>query len=703
MKTQSASPQQFHRHAVRAVLALAAMGAASAAGAFDFQNDSGTVTGNWDTTVSFGEAWRLKAPDPALIGTADGGTGRSPNTDNGDLNYRKGQPFSQAMKLTTEFALKYQNFGVFTRASALYDRVVMDTATERTPLTSEAKDLAGAYVRLLDAFAYGKFKLGEGHPLEIRAGRQMINWGESTFIQGGLTQVNPVDVSALRVPGSEIKEGFLPQSMVKINLGTSEHTSLEAFYLLEWKRTNPEPEGTYFSSNDYISAGGNTVFLGFGALSDQGTDFRPLGGPFITNFQGVPRTYEQRFDPRKNGQFGVSLHWSLPDLGSGTELGFYFMNYSSRLPMISGRAGTAVGIANAAGAATAMEATAQALVAGLPLQSAVGVGTAAGYAAAHGSGGSISQATLASYATVAANTYLGGGNVAAQANAFATHEFAQTAGYFVEYPDNLQTFAVSFNTQLGTTGVALQGELEYRRNTPLQYDDVELLFAALSPLEQALFPLTNPGGTFPSTCLAQAPTLTRCNQLGAFGPGDLVQGWGRYDVWQLQTTATKAFPPMLGANQVVLVAEIGATDIPNLPDKTTGGPNGVGLRFNGPGTAISGNAALAAFHFGEVEPQNRFADRFSWGYRLATRLDYPGLLGPWNISPRLTWQHDVSGTTPGPGGNFVAGRHALGLGVNANLQNRWELDVSYTSFGGAGRYNELMDRDFVAATVKYSF
>ena len=38
----------------------------------------------------------------------------------------------------------------------------------------------------------------------------MINWGESTFIQGGINVVNPVDVSRLRVAGAELKEAFLP-------------------------------------------------------------------------------------------------------------------------------------------------------------------------------------------------------------------------------------------------------------------------------------------------------------------------------------------------------------------------------------------------------------------------------------------------------------------------------------------------------------
>ena len=701
MKTQSASPHQILRRAIQAGLAVATLTAAGAAGAFDFQSADGSITGNWDTTISYGQAWRLTNPNPALIGTGEGGTGRSPNVDDGDLNYKKGDAFSEAFKITTEFALKWQNYGLFTRASALYDRAVMDGTTARTPLSSDAKDLAGRYVRLLDAFAYGKWKFGDTHPFEIRAGKQIVNWGESTWIQGGLTQVNPVDVSALRVPGSELKEGYLPQSMIKATLGTSEHTSVEAFYLLEWKRTEPEPDGTYFSTNDYASAGGHNVFLGFGAYSDQGTDFRSLGGPFITNFQGVPQG--PRVDPKSSGQGGLAFRWSLPDLGSGTEIGFYYLNYASRLPLISGRAGTQTGIGNAAGAATAIGATAQALASGLPMAAAVNVGALAGASAAHGAGGNISLATLQSYATVGANTYLSGGNVASQANAFAQNEFAQTAGYYEEYPDKLQTFAVSFNTELGTTGVALQGELEYRKDTPLQFDDVELLFAALTPLEQALFPLSNPGASFPTSCIAGAPTLSRCGQLGAFAPGATVQGWGRYDVWQLQTTATKAFPPMLGAQQVVVVGEVGATSIPSLPSKTVGGPNGQGLRFEAPGTNLSGNAPLAMYQLGLVEPINRFADPFSWGYRLATRMDYPGLLGPWNISPRLSWQHDVKGTTPGPGGNFIQGRHALTLGVNANLQNRWELDVSYTTYGGAGQYNELIDRDFAAATIKFSF
>lgn len=172
---------------------------------------------------------------------------------------------------------------------------------------------------------------------------------------------------------------------------------------------------------------------------------------------------------------------------------------------------------------------------------------------------------------------------------------------------------------------------------------------------------------------------------------------------QFQFTATKAFANVLRASQLVLVGEVGVTQIFGLEDQLTGGPNGRGLRYNGPATSVSGNAVLAGRHFNEVEPQDKFADDTSWGYRIAGRLDYPGLVGPWNVLPRFAFQHDVQGITPGPGGNFQEGRRALTLGVGANLRATWELDFAWTQFSGAGRWNEINDRDYLSATIKYSF
>jgi hypothetical protein len=497
-----------------------------------------------------------------------------------------------------------------------------------------------------------------------------------------------------------LREAYLPQEMAKVSFGVTDNLTVEGIALFDWDRTEPEPVGTYFSSNDFVPRGGEQVFLGFGQYSDQGTDFRPLGGPFIEDFQAVPRA--PTIEPSDSGQYGVSLRWFMPNFAQGTELGFYFVNYHSKLPLISGRTGTQAGIGNSIGTLTAAIATAQGLASGLPLDAAVAIAANAGASAAAANGGDLSAATAAGYATIAGNTVLGGGNVSAQAQQLAIHEYAQTARYFTEYPEDIQLFGVSFNTQLGTTGVALQGEVSYRQDVPLQFDDVEVLFAALTPFEAAAFAAQ--GLPLPSACVAGAgATLSRCGQLGAFGTEEVVKGWDLFDVWQGQMTATKAFPPMLGAAQLVALIEAGMTRVDGMPSKTEGGPNGRGLRFNGPGTSVSGNEELAGRHFGEVEPLDRFADANSWGYRMALRLDYLSLIGAWNFSPRFVWSHDVDGTTPGPGGNFVDGRRGATFGILASYQSQLEFDVSYTTFDGAGRYNELGDRDFFAANVKYSF
>lgn len=669
----------------------------TAAQALDFSTANG-ITGSWDTTLSYGQAWRLQDPDCNLIATADGGCGRSPNIDDGNLNYRD-DLFSRAFKIVTELSVERGNFGAFVRGSGLYDAQVMDHHTDRTPLRKDAEDLVGKYARLLDAFAYARFSLGS-MPAELRLGRQVVSWGESTFIQNGLNVINHFDVSALRVPGSEIKEAFLPQEMAVFNLQLNDRVSTQLIYLLDWNDTRPEPAGSYFSTNDFAVPAGERVVLGFGAFSDQGVDFSSLGGGLIEDFQNVARGRTRK--PDSSGQFGINFKFYLPNFGQGTELGLYFLNYHSRLPVISGLTGTQAGLGNAFGALNAVGAAAQGIAAGLPFNAAVATAAAVGAQRAGLVGGDLSPELAQEYATIGANTLLAGGDVTAQATNIGVHEYAKTARYFTEFPEDIKLLGLSFNTQLQSTGIALQGEVTYRKDAPLQVDDVELLFAALSPFEAGIAQLR--GTPLPATCLPGAgATLTRCNQLGAFGLNQEIRGWTEKDVWQMQLTATKTFANILRASQLVIVVEGGVTYIPDLEDEFSGGPAGRGLRYNTPGTSVSGNPELAGRHFGEVEPASRFADATSWGYRIAGRLEYPNAIGAWNLLPRFSWQQDVKGTTPGPGGNFIEDRYGITLGMAASLRATWELDLAWTRFGGAGRFNDLNDRDFLAASVKYSF
>jgi hypothetical protein len=249
--------------------------------------------------------------------------------------------------------------------------------------------------------------------------------------------------------------------------------------------------------------------------------------------------------------------------------------------------------------------------------------------------------------------------------------------------------------------VAWQGEVSYRPNMPLQVDDVEVLFAGLSPINQALTASGAPKAAF--FCSQLLPGCT------SVAPGAYVKGWREHEVTQLQMTFTKAFSSVLGAEQIALVGELGGTQV-NLPEKSV-------LRYEGEGTDTAGGCdvgdVMAGLPGSVLQPGclrnpltlvDGFPTNFSWGYRLAARADYNSVFGtPITLSPRLAFNHDVKGITPGPGGNFLEGRKSITVGVEANYLQQWVFDLSYTGFNGAGQLNQIYDRDFYSFSVKYSF
>lgn len=645
--------------AVSAAIAALAVMVAVPVAAKEFQK--GDLSGSWDTTISWGAQFRLDDPDKRIIGLPEGGEAFSVNGDSGNLNYGTGI-VSNVLKLTTELELGYKNVGTFVRFRGFYDEENEDGDRERTPLSQPAKDRIGSRADILDAFVWGKFKLGN-RPAEIRAGEQVVSWGESTFIQGGINTINPVDVSAIRVPGAELREALTPEGMVTFSLGMSENTSLELLYLYDWGRTKIDPPGSYWSSSDFAGNGGETVFLGFGDSADDMT-FPFTDRPFL----GVNRAPNVFADD--GGQYGAAFRVFVPGW-NGTELGFYYLNFHSRLPTINGTTGTLSGALTASSMGTAGTAALTALAGGAGRDQAIRAGVLVGV-----SGGlSTLQAGVVSQAAV--DTALAGGDPAAVITAFATDAFAATANYFLAYPEDITLIGISFNTAIGS--YAVQGELSQRQDAPLQVDDVELLFSALGPINSG---------------------LARFNQIGDFTGqfATTVPGSRRFDVNQFQMTITKILGRILGADQGVLLWEGAITQVPDLPSKDV-------LRFEGPGTYVSGNPFLGPVsHAGKaIEAPEHFADDSSWGYRLAGRLDYNNALGGWNVSPRFSWQHDVEGVSPGPGGNFIEGRTGLTLGMGFDRQATWQFDLSYSVFSGAGRYNLINDRDFAAFNFKYSF
>tara|TARA_Y100000589_G_scaffold215517_1_gene203372 strand:- start:63 stop:596 length:534 start_codon:yes stop_codon:yes gene_type:complete len=100
-----------------------------------------------------------------------------------------------------------------------------------------------------------------------------------------------------------------------------------------------------------------------------------------------------------------------------------------------------------------------------------------------------------------------------------------------------------------------------------------------------------------------------------------------------------------------------------------------------------------------------YADDVSYGYRLVFAPTYNNAFGTAvTLTPSISWRHDLQGNSPGPNtANYLEGMKQISLGLTADYQSTWKGSVSYTNIFGAGFDNPNHDRDFVMASVSYSF
>ncbi|TLU68057.1 DUF1302 domain-containing protein [Thalassotalea litorea] len=652
--------------------------------------DLGDFEISFDSTFSYGESWRTENRNwDDHIGKSNNLKNNldwinndysqeqiwalpgsySTNGDMGNLNFDAGEAFSRVFKGSHELDIRYGDFGFFARGLYFYDFELMDGArpfnnvldgsTYHPCDDKDAKEEVCADVRLLDAFVYADFDIGDT-PVSVRVGQQVISWGESTLISHGISEINPVDIARLRAPGAELKEAFIPFGAVWASFGVTENFNVEAYYQYQWENSILPAPGTYFSTNDFAGSGGytNNIQLGFGSAPDMNLDtlygmlqqagelaragdaanagnmlvglsravtLRATGdGDQAVNADG---SLNGNVLPEDGGQYGLRLSYFFPELND-MELSLYYMNYHSRRPVISG--------------------------------------VTANYT------------MLGQDIMTVANPEFGIGNVT-DLNVFSKAQLF--------YPEDINLYGLSFNTTVGITSVA--GEVSYRQDEPLQIDDVELLFAAV-PQQ-----LANAG---------LAPFLDGISQMkkadgSEFQQGETAQGWVESDTLQAQVTLTHLFGPSFGASQMTGLIEVGGINIMDMPDEDV-------LRLNGPNTSRSGTSSednpFIGPLFGGTET-NMFPTEFAWGYRVVGKLDYNDVFAGVNVSPRVVFSHDVKGVTPDPLFLFVEDRKSVALTVAFDYQSRWSADISYNAFfGGAGTINQVEDRDFVSFNVKYS-
>lgn len=286
--------------------------------AFTFETEN--VRGSLDSTLAVGMGVRTQSQDCDLITT--GATGHHPPSgcqppaagfgDQGNLNYDKGDLFTNYIKGTHELVLKFpEDYTFMVRGNWIRDFAATDTTgalgfgappgVGSDGLTDDARDDLEFKARLLDLWVSKSVDVGDRR-VRARLGNQVINWGESLFTLGGINNTNAYDIMALSRPGTQLKEAVLPAPIFSLASSLGGGVSFEAYYQFAWNKSEVPPVGSYWSTTNSLGEGMETY-----GVHDK--------------------------DAKDSGQWGLSVHWQPSD--SDLNLGLYVMRYHDKLPAFS--------------------------------------------------------------------------------------------------------------------------------------------------------------------------------------------------------------------------------------------------------------------------------------------------------------------------------------------------------------------------------
>ncbi len=547
----------------------------------------------------------------------------------------------------------------------------------------------------------------------------MLNWGESAFLlTNSLNSINPPDQSRLRIPGFDVKELSRPVGMVLLEGDVIEGLSAQAFYQYDWKPVVVDPVGSFFSVSDTLGEGGRIAMLSFAKAPEDPLQLyesrlNPQDPLFVLNSRSsrtLLRDFEleRQFKPKEGGQFGASAKLFLENLNNGTEVAFYFANYHARVPSVSAIA-------------------------------------AQGTCIPAGTNNLANPAQLAAFAAacdldltqITPGAQLPLGNEALPLD---------TGKVFVEYPENIKMYGISFNTTVGD--FALSGEYAYRPNLPIQVHTTDLVFALLQPAFPDQDIAVVPGTTLPGrrTAVPDFITAFRGGVAGQVQPGQYIRGYEQMAIGQGELILLKTIggDNPIGATQITLLLEGGFTHLPDYPDLSEFQANGAGTDVH-ISAGISGTRGInprdirnpatpddPTSHKCDVAPPSNpmqsqadataacytllqnpipqaitdikgFGTDLSYGYRLITLARYDSALFGANVELLNGFFHDSEGVGPGLGQNFVEGRKQILSGVRVDYLSRFIGELRYTWFTGGANRDQLRDRDNLFLFLGYQF
>lgn len=607
---------------------------------------------------------------------------------------------------------------------------------------------AGADVQLLDALVHGDFELG-GTSLGIKLGRQTLNWGESTtLLLNSISQATPLNANNVFRIGSQVEEYFQPTNMVSMIATFGENATLAGYYKLEWRPTEIPAPGTYFSD---INVGTNNAidYLNIhpGNLADDPDCLSYLlDNPLSLTTNSCSRIRRVGdFNARDGGQFGVNLGYTFAEVGTGVQVNAYYQRYHSQLPLVGFFAthpSCARPLGNALGIDTRDLVTFALACPDLPLT--------------HLATGDPENATSnillfdevrfafeypenIDLFGLSFNTVVGEYSIQGEV-AYRPNKPLQVDVVDLAFAALGPTLSSCHNRAVGCSGSALGGLGNSESGAQVRYgssdfvpgpgvaaypDTIAAAVLGAFPGAARAFPnfvIPYRGGTlgenapcFPESDARYQP-YTRDNPC-------YIQGYERFDDYNFNFSLTRvlgASDNWLGADQIILVYEAGAEWVPDLPALDVLPLQGPGAGRYGPvagadGSGADGSRAACStnpacsigpdglrFNIHQQE-RDTFPTPLSTGHRVIAFLKYESVLPSISLQPLVMLKQDLTGISPGPGGNFVRGRKEANLIVETRYRAALSLGLGYNWYWGAGALNSLSDRDFAQAFVRYQF
>jgi hypothetical protein len=754
------SARQIAQRFMPAVLAATLVAHAGSAAAIEFQIGENTL--KIDNLLTIGGSWRMQDRDEALIGkstlfrmsngpatglcfqrpTDDGVSGAdpalddeqadpgtyeegsiangcafsdpdaaedyaqapgsyAPNGDNGNLNFDKHDLVHAVAKLTSDISFSWGDYNFFVRPIYYFDanytrfsETHPDTTfyPRNTGLPEAVEQQVGSDLELLDYHASTSFDVFD-RSVSVKVGNQVLNWGESSLLLfNSLNTVNALDATKIRFPGSDLKEFFQPQGMVVLGTDLVESISVEGWYAYQFKEARVDPVGTYFSQSDTLGAGGNHAMLGFGknpddplgiyepvdSCSGPGTDTCADSSGLLgsTASRTIYRDFAEEHERRPDdGGYGVAVKTFLEGFNNGTEVAFYYANYPSRFPIASLFSSDETCIGESAD----------------PLLDLTPAGACG-----------VTPATATEWQT-------------------AEPVPVDTARLVIEYPEGIDLYGLSFNTTIGD--YALSGEYAYRPNLPVQIHTTDLTLAALNPavpqdpvdLNAIGIPLRLPGRreAFPDF----VSVYRGIN--GGYGPNEYIRGYERLEVGQANLTILKLIggDNPIGASQMTMLFEMGMNQVFNMPglDELQFQGGGVDTHISDASDGTEGinpddpyvNQDSVISSARQNPTAHKDLDGFgaseSYGYRVLNLNRWDSALFGANLETLTIIQHDVKGTTPGIGTNFIQGRKQFAFGLRFDYLSTWIGEVRYSWNTGGAKRDSLRDRDNIAVSLGVQF